>query len=100
MVIQDGLGRLRARANFARLKAQVADSYIAFSDQDDIWWPAKLVRALARLRALEAEQAPGTPAMVHADRRLINAAGAAIPAPCRICSPSQSDVPYYVRLRL
>lgn len=78
VVIRDGLGRLGPLANFARLMEIVPEPYVAFSDQDDVWRPARLARSLSRLRALEARVPAGTPAMVHADRRLIDARGAEI----------------------
>lgn len=77
-VLEDGQGRLGARGNFGRLMAETREPYIAFSDQDDIWRPDKLARALSRLSALETRFGAGTPAMVHADRRLIDATGAEI----------------------
>ncbi len=75
-VLDDGAGRLGVTGNFNRLMAAVGEPYIAFSDQDDIWRPGKLRQALAALKALEA----GGPAMVHADRALIDAGGGAVTA--------------------
>ena len=73
---RDDHGRLGARGNFARLMGAAGEPYIAFSDQDDVWHADRLARGLARLRALEAAMAPGTPCLVHSDRRVIDAGGA------------------------
>lgn len=74
-LIRDDLGRLGACANFARVMGIVDAPYIAFSDQDDVWHPTKLARSLNCLTRLEAAYPADTPAMIHADRRLINARG-------------------------
>ena len=74
-IIQDDRGRLGAQENFACLMETVNEPYIAFADQDDIWRPQKLARSFAQLRKIERNHGPDIPAMVHADRLLIDASG-------------------------
>lgn len=74
-IVRDDLGRLGALGNFDRLIGISRQRYLAFSDQDDVWRPDKLARALTRMRALEAAQPAGTPCLVHADRAVIDEAG-------------------------
>ena len=73
--IEDDLGSLGARGNFARLMEVVETPYIAFADQDDIWHPEKLALTYAVLRQLEINAGGDTPCMVHADRRIVDAEG-------------------------
>lgn len=74
-LIEDDLGRLGAKGNFNRLMGLVREPYIAFADQDDIWHPDKLARAMVEMRRIEAGHGASTPVMVHADRRVVDAAG-------------------------
>ena len=60
-------GPSSACENFAALLARSTAPYAAFCDHDDVWFPCKLERTLARLRAIEAETPPGTPALVFTD---------------------------------
>lgn len=46
------------------------DPYIMFSDQDDVWHTDKVRKTLARMKELEADRQ--TPAMVHADLRVVD----------------------------
>ena len=68
-------GQLGARGNFARLMEVASEPYLAFADQDDVWYPQKLASTLAAMRRTEFCYGPETPVMVHADRRLIDGAG-------------------------
>ncbi len=77
-LIQTPTRRLGAKENFCRLMEVTSEPYIAFADQDDIWRPDKLAEARRRLQAIEAAHPPGKPAMVHADRRLIDDTGTQI----------------------
>lgn len=63
-------------ANFLSLVCSPAieADYYAFSDQDDIWEPDKLSRALSKLEAAP----PGTPALYCSRTRLIEESGADI----------------------
>lgn len=69
------VGQLGASGNFAHLMHGTKEPYLAFADQDDIWYPDKLARAMEAMKVAEAAFGTSTPVMVHADRRLINADG-------------------------
>jgi len=73
-------GQLGVTGNFERIALATRAPYVAFSDQDDVWYPEKLEVTFDRMQRLEAELAPETPALVHADRRLIDADGREITA--------------------
>lgn len=74
-IVKDHHGRLGALGDFNRLLQLAREPYLAFADQDDVWRPRKLERALTRIRALEATQPEGRACLVHADRSIVNAAG-------------------------
>jgi glycosyltransferase involved in cell wall biosynthesis len=67
--------QLGASGNFAHLMRRAKEPYVAFADQDDVWYPDKLARAIEAVKLVEAASGPSTPVMIHADRRLINASG-------------------------
>lgn len=60
----NGLGSCQ---NFAALLEQSRAEYVAFSDQDDMWLPDKLSRALAKMRELEARHGKDAPLLVFCD---------------------------------
>lgn len=68
-----GLGR-RSTANFFHLLRSVEPSsghdLVAFSDQDDVWLPEKLTRAVTSLRSMRV--AAGQPTLYAARTRLVN----------------------------
>ncbi len=66
---------LGPRGNFSRLLARTTAPYVAFSDQDDCWDPAKLARMHTHLARAEAELGASTPLLVCCDLRLVDAAG-------------------------
>jgi len=70
--------RLGACGSFGALLEAVDAPWIAFCDQDDVWHPAKLERALGALRALEAAHGAATPLLVHSDLRPVRADGTPI----------------------
>jgi rhamnosyltransferase len=77
-VIRDDRGNSGAAANFSRL-ATIAltrgASVVFFADQDDVWFPDKVARTIARMQAAEARLGPDRPILVHTDLRLIDGAG-------------------------
>lgn len=82
-LVSDDLGNLGASANFCRLMHLALDlelpavgrvSYIALSDQDDVWHTDKLTTGLVSIQGLE-QARPGTPALVHSDLRVIEEDG-------------------------
>lgn len=62
--------RLGAKRNFARVAehahAAGAD-YLAFSDQDDVWFPEKLAQQLHYMQSLERESTDNRPVLIHTD---------------------------------
>lgn len=74
IVIDDGLERLGAPGNFARLlenaKEQGVD-YCALADQDDLWLPAKLAEQLTQIKMLE-QKFPHCPILIHSDLEVVN----------------------------
>jgi glycosyltransferase involved in cell wall biosynthesis len=68
--------RRGAPANFLSLACRLAPAsgYFAFCDQDDVWEPDKLARAVAALN----QAPPGVPALYGSRTRLIDARGKAI----------------------
>jgi len=74
-IVRDDRGRLGAVGNFNCLLGMATQPYLAFADQDDVWRPRKLERALGRMHALEAAQPAGRPCLVHADRAVVDASG-------------------------
>lgn len=74
-LVESEQGQLGARGNFARLMEVATEPYLAFADQDDVWYPRKLTSALAAMRRIEARYGSETPVMVHGDRRLIDDKG-------------------------
>jgi glycosyltransferase involved in cell wall biosynthesis len=53
--------------NFDRVLAQADADYVFLCDHDDVWLPHKIERSMAAMHALEAEQEPGVPLLVHTD---------------------------------
>ena len=74
-LIEDALGPLGAQGNFARIMSFAEAPYVAFCDQDDIWYPDKLSTTFARLKSLEGRYGTDVPLMVHTDRRLVGEDG-------------------------
>jgi glycosyltransferase involved in cell wall biosynthesis len=62
-------GRLGPGASFLALLAAAPGGMVAFCDQDDVWLPDKLARAVAALAALPADR----PALYCARQRLVDA---------------------------
>ncbi|MEZ5701548.1 MAG: glycosyltransferase family 2 protein [Burkholderiaceae bacterium] len=81
-VLRDELGNLGASGSFSHLmhaalratQGQAQPSYVALSDQDDIWHNDKLATCVSEIRQLEAAH-PGRPALVHSDLRVISEEG-------------------------
>jgi len=74
IVINDGLERLGAPGNFARLLEKAKEQgagYCALSDQDDLWLPAKLAEQLTQIKVLE-QKFPHCPILIHSDLEVVN----------------------------
>jgi len=57
------------------LLAATRARYVAFADQDDIWYPEKLERSLGMIRHMEKNCAPDIPLLVHGDLHLVDEHG-------------------------
>lgn len=66
-IVKDGLGNLRPARSFLHLAGLADAEYIAFCDQDDMWFPDKLEVTLAELRASD-----GRPAMAFTDLEVVD----------------------------
>ena len=77
-VLRDADGTLGAVGNFSRLAetalARGAD-VVLFADQDDVWFPDKVARTLAEVRAAESALGAGHPILVHTDLQVTDGAG-------------------------
>jgi hypothetical protein len=47
--------------------------YVAFADQDDVWFAKKLESSLEKIKDLESRHGSGMPLMVHSDLQLVDA---------------------------
>ena len=63
---------LGCTANINLLLQETTASYIALSDQDDIWLPNKLENSLRALRTSETKLGKEYPIIVHTDLRLVD----------------------------
>jgi glycosyltransferase involved in cell wall biosynthesis len=70
-------GRLGVVGNFATLleaARQAGADYLLPCDQDDVWHPTRLSRALALMTRLEGTHGRATPLLVHSDLEVVDAA--------------------------
>lgn len=75
VLIDDGLGRLGVRDNFARLlnEAEVNGArFFALCDQDDVWRSEKLGRMRSALEESECRSGAEVPRLAYADLQLID----------------------------
>jgi len=68
-------GNLGCTVNVNRLLEASTAPYVALADQDDLWLPHKLERALALMQQLEGRHGADTPLLVHSDLELVDADG-------------------------
>ena len=66
-VIDDGLGNLGPKGNFAKLLESADADYILFSDQDDVWLPNKIELSVSGMKKLEDAAGKACPLLVHTD---------------------------------
>src|SRR3712207_5527615 len=67
--------RLGPARNFARLLEQAhrkGAGYVAFCDQDDVWFPDKLERQLERMRVVQVAAGQDVPILVHSDAEVVD----------------------------
>ena len=65
--IEDGLGNLGPKGNFAKLLEFADADYIMFSDQDDVWLPNKIELSVSSMKKLEQTSGNARPLLVHTD---------------------------------
>jgi glycosyltransferase involved in cell wall biosynthesis len=78
-IIHDRFGNLGAGRNFGKLMEYVHEhsdaAYLMFCDQDDRWYPDKIEKTLKAMHALEKENKPNLPLVVHTELHLTHANG-------------------------
>ncbi|MHB8876701.1 MAG: glycosyltransferase family 2 protein [Myxococcaceae bacterium] len=75
--VLEGRGRLGVIANFGelmRVAVRHGADYVFPCDQDDVWKPQKMSRALALMSELEARHGRETPILVHSDLEVTDGA--------------------------
>lgn len=73
MVIKDELGNLGQCLNFNELMKNVkTDSYVMFSDQDDVWLPTKVEESIKEIRKIESIYRTETPIVVYTNYNVVN----------------------------
>lgn len=72
VLIADTDGNLGYASNFSRLLEHTTAGYLALCDQDDIWLPGKLAVCMERMWALERDNGPATPLLVHSDLKVVD----------------------------
>lgn len=71
VLITDCDGQLGACQGFGRVLQAAEAKYVMFCDQDDVWLPEKIEKSLREIARLE-ESAPGRPAMVYTDLKVVD----------------------------
>jgi rhamnosyltransferase len=77
-VLRDMDGTLGAIGNFSRLAETALTrgaDVVFFADQDDLWFPDKVARTLAEMRATETALGTDHPILVHTDLQVVDGAG-------------------------
>ncbi len=69
-LVEDGRDHLGACQSFAALLSHSTSDYVAFCDQDDVWFPEKMELTLNRMIRLE--QAYDKPVLVHTDIKVVD----------------------------
>jgi glycosyltransferase involved in cell wall biosynthesis len=76
VLLGDELGNLGSVRSFATALEHALGlglSYVALADQDDVWYPDKIERQLARLRSRERERGEHVPLLTHSDLAVVSA---------------------------
>jgi glycosyltransferase involved in cell wall biosynthesis len=68
--IQDGQNHVGACQSYAALLMHSQSDYIAFCDQDDVWFPNKIELTLSRM--LELDRLHNMPVLVHTDLKVVD----------------------------
>ena len=70
--VDRGLSKQGAGMNFMSLLNMVESPYYMFADQDDVWFPDKVEKSLARIQE-EEQKHPDLPVIVHTSRTFTDA---------------------------
>ena len=73
LIIREDSGMEGACANFSHLLSQSSSPYVAFADQDDVWFPGKLSSLMNCLHELEVRHGSDVPLLVFCDSRVTDA---------------------------
>ena len=68
--IEDNFGNIGVIKSYEKLLINSKEKYLAFSDQDDIWLPDKLVKSLEVLK--EIENRGSMPVLVYSDLKIVD----------------------------
>lgn len=73
MVIRDNLGNLGQCLNFDEIMKNIKiDSYVMFSDQDDVWLSTKIEESVKEIKSLETIHGTETPILVYTNYNVVN----------------------------
>jgi len=61
-----------AQYNFMKMMVGYKDDYLMLCDQDDVWWPEKIEKTLAKMKELESAYGASTPLLVHTDLKVVD----------------------------
>lgn len=73
-LLDDDKGNLGAAQAFSLLAIEAlarGATYVAFSDQDDVWLPRKLEKSLCRIKEIEKAKEAGHNVLVHSDLEVV-----------------------------
>ena len=70
--VHEGLNNLGPVKNFEKAIRLCRGEYIALCDQDDVWLPGKMEKALRKIKALEDTFGKTTPILIHTDARVVD----------------------------
>jgi glycosyltransferase involved in cell wall biosynthesis len=72
IVLEDSQTNLGACRNFARLLEHSSAEYVMFSDQDDVWLPAKIALTLEKMKKMVERYGNDVPLLVYTDMKVVN----------------------------
>jgi glycosyltransferase involved in cell wall biosynthesis len=71
-VVETGVASGSAKGNFLELMKAAEAEYVCFADQDDVWLPGKVERAVTEMRRLEEAHGVSAPLMVFGDLQVVD----------------------------
>jgi len=72
IVLEDGQANLGACRNFARLLEHSSADYVMFSDQDDVWLPAKIALTFEKMKTMVEWYGNDVPLLVYTDMKVVD----------------------------